>query len=336
MQAGYKWIDDFNGPTQEGVGLEPCNMENNFRFNTGMVYLSDEIRARQNLEVRGNVSVDRILFEGSKVSGIRLVSGETIVTNEVVVSAGVYGTPAILLRSGIGPREHLEALGITVVVDSPVGSRLQEETMFMMSYKLKPEAKVAPLNGSVAVWTRSSDAAPKELDLQLTAFYLPDAGPSGPPVPTFHIWASVVLPRSTGELRLKSRDPKIAPLIDYRLLSHPSDRKRQREIMRIARGITAIEPLASLIEQELSPGPTAQTDEELDAAIDSHGGIFYHATSTAPMGKDPASSVADAQGRVYGVSGLCVADASAFPEIVSTPVNLTVLMLAERIAETMH
>lgn len=123
-----------------------------------------------------------------------------------------------------------------------------------------------------------------------------------------------------------------APWIDYHLLTDPSDRKRQREIIRIARRISETEPLASWVDQELAPGASVQSDEELDAAINASGGIYYHAASTAPMGTDPSSSVVDTKGRVFGITGLVIADASAFPEMISPPVNLTVLMLAERLA----
>ena len=332
LHLGYNWIDDFNGPEQHGVGLEPRNMEDDYRFNAGMTYLRPEVRARQNLTIQGCTQVDRVLFDGKQVKGVLLVGGKTLPADKVVLSAGVFETPAILLRSGIGPKDHLESLGIEVVADLPVGSRLQEQPMFALTYTLKPEAKVDPISGSVAVWTKSQHAVGDELDLQLTAFYQPGVDPAGAPIHTLHIWASVVLPRSTGLLRLKSADPLAAPVIDYNLLADPVDLERQREIIRTARRIAETEPLASWIDQELAPGASAQSDEELDAVIRASGGIYYHAVSTAPMGADPASSVADAQGQVHGVAGLVVADASAFPETVSTPVNLTVIMAAERLA----
>jgi choline dehydrogenase len=332
INAGYDWIDDFNGPEQHGVGLEPRNMENNFRFNAGMTYLSAEVRARKNLSIRGNVQIDRVLFEDSRATGVATVDGETIYGDQIVLSAGVFGTPAILLRSGIGPKDYLQAIGVPVIADLPVGSRLHEQPMFALAYKLKPDTKVDPPNGSIALWTKSKGETGEELDLQLTAFFQPDVDHTGVPIHTLRVWASVVLPRSTGLLRLKSTDANVTPWIDYHLLNDPSDRERQREIIRIARSIAETEPLASLTEEELAPGRASQSDEELDAAIDASGGIYYHATSTAPMGSDLASSVADGQGRVHGVRGLVVGDASAFPEMISPPVNLTVIMLAERIS----
>ncbi|RXH55442.1 GMC family oxidoreductase [Granulicella sibirica] len=332
IQAGYKWIDDFNGSDQEGVGLEPRNMENDVRFNAGMTYLKEDVRARTNLTIRGMAQVDRLFFEKNRASEVVLVGGETIKAGCIVLCAGVFGTPAILLRSGVGPKEHLSTLGIKVVADLPVGSRLQEQPMFALGYKLKPDAKVDPPNGSVALWTKSKDATGDELDLQLTAYFQPDVDHTGTPIHILRIWASVVLPRSTGLLRLKSPDPLVTPWIDYNLLADPSDRERQREIIRIARRIAETRPLADWIEQEVAPGALVQSDDDMDSAINASGGIYFHATSTAPMGADPNVSVTDSKGEIHGLSGIFVADASSFPEIVSPPINLTVIMLAERIA----
>lgn len=114
---------------------------------------------------------------------------------------------------------------------------------------------------------------------------------------TLHIWASVVLPASAGSVKLKSRDPKEKPLIEYRLLSVESDRPRLREVMKLARRVVNTEPLAHLIENELAPGPAVMSDADLDAAIDAGVTIYFHATSTAPMGTDSAA-VADGEGCV--------------------------------------
>ncbi len=336
MHAGYSWVGDFNGPKQNGVGLEPRNMEKEHRFNTGTTYLNAQVRARKNLIIRGGVQVDRILFSGFVVKGVLLVDGTAILAKRVVLTAGVYGTAAILLRSGIGPKQYIGALGLDMIADLPVGSRFQEQPMFAMAYKLKLDAKIDPPSGSVALWTKSKHESGDELDLQLTAFYQPNVDHTGQPILTLNVWASVVLPRSTGLVRLKTVNPMVTPWIDYHLLGDPADRERQREIIQVARNVARQEPLASLIEQELVPGLSVQTDAELNAAIDAAGGIYYHATSTAPMGKNPMTSVVDTNGCVHGLKGLLVADASVFPEMVSAPVNLTVLMVAERISAGMR
>ena len=334
--VGYKWIDDFNRPDQHGVGLEPRNMEDGVRFNAGMAYLNESVRARENLTIWGKSQVDRLLFRGFEVTSVLLVGGETIAADEVVLTSGVFGTPAILLRSGLGPKAHLSALSIPIVAELPVGERLREQPMYALSFQLRADAGVDPPIGSVAVWTASTGSAGDDLDLQLTAFFQPDVDASGAPIETLHIWASVVLPNSTGHVKLTSTDPLAPPEIHYNLLADSADRQRQREIIRIARKIASSEPFASCIDRELDPGSRFQSDAELDSVIDAKGAIYFHATSTAPMGVSAADSVTDSKGRVHGIRGLLVADASAFPEIVSPPVHLTVLMLAERVAASMR
>lgn len=163
----------------------------------------------------------------------------------------------------------------------------------------------------------------------------PDISDTGEQINRLNIWASVVLPQSVGTVRLKSPDPLVTPRIDYHLLEKDSDRKRLKEIMKIARNIVASEPLASLVKMELSPGPDVVNDVDFDRAIAGGAGIYYHATSTVPMGMQDANAVVDDQGRVYGVEGLRVVDASILPEMISPPINLTILMVAERIAKIM-
>ena len=176
-------------------------------------------------------------------------------------------------------------------------------------------------------------ASGDELDLHLSVSVQPDVDAAGAPVRLLRIWAAVVLPRSVGTVRLKSPDPLVTPRIAYSLLADPADRPRLREIVRLARRLARTEPLASLLARELLPGPNIETDAALDAALDAGLVTFYQGTSTAPMGgPDDPAAVVDAEGRVRGLTGLRVADASVFPEMLSVPVNLTVLLVAERIA----
>jgi choline dehydrogenase len=336
INCGFAQIDDFNGKDQHGVGVEPRNMENGERYNAGMVYLSAEVRARPNLTIVGDSLVDRVGFSGKQATTVCLTDGSMVSAKEVVLCAGVYGTPAILLRSGVGPAKHLGGLGIDVVADLPVGEHLQDQPMYPMAWTLKADAQVDPALGSIALWTKSAEATHDELDLQLTAFFQPDLDHFGMPIRTFRVWASVVLPRSVGAVRLKDRDPHVTPSIDYHLLTDPADRRRLREIIKLARRIVQTEPIAAWIDFELSPGSLVQTDADLDAAIDAGVGTYYHGTSTAPMGEHDSASVVGTTGRVHGLDGLRVADASIFPEAISPPTNLTVLMVAERIALAMQ
>ncbi len=294
--TGFAYISDFNGEHQHGVGLEPRNIVGSRRLNTGMIYLSDKVRARPNLTIRGQAHVDRVVLSEKHAKAVRLANGELIPAKEIILCSGVYGSPAILMRSGIGPKEHLQALQIEVQQEAPVGQHFQEQPMFPLSFLLKKKAKGAPPDGSIAVWTRSAETSEQELDLQLTAFVQPDISDTGEQINRLNIWASVVLPQSVGTVRLKSPDPLVTPRIDYHLLEKDSDRKRLKEIMKIARNIVASEPLASLVKMELSPGPDVVNDVDFDRAIAGSAGIYYHATSTVPMGMQDANAVVDDQG----------------------------------------
>ncbi len=335
VAAGFPRVDDFNGEHRGGVGSEMKNVVDGKRVNTAIIYLSAAVRARSNLFLQPDTQVDRIGFEGRRATTVLLVGGEVIDADEIILSAGVFGSPAVLLRSGIGPARHLHQLGIDLVADLPVGDRLQEQPMYSLGYLLKPSTGAVPHGGSGVLWIRSSEGAEDELDLQLSVSVQPDLDARGESVRVLRIWAALVLPRSFGTLRLKSRDPRVTPRIDYNFLSDPSDRPRLTELVKLARSLAKTEPLASLIDREISPGPGVKTDAQLQAALGAGLTTYYHATATAPMGgeTDPAA-VVDEVGRVRKMENLRVVDASILPQAISTPNNLTTMMVAERIAAT--
>lgn len=334
IAAGFNHIDDFNGPTQHGVGIDPFNVVDGVRQNTGMVYLTTAVRERSNLTIRGEAQVDRIEFEGKRAARLRLVSGETLQADEFILCAGVYGSPAILLRSGIGPADHLKEHDIKVVANLLVGDKLRDHPFYYNTYALKQEAgDMHPARGAT-VWTKSAEAVGDELDLQITAEN--SFSPNSPTVRTITLAVAVTMPRSVGSLRLKSRDPHVAPWIDYNLLADSCDRRRILEGVKLSRHIGRTPPLADLIDYEMSPGVHVVSDNDLQAAIAANLDTYHHGSSTAPMGADgDPGAVVDETGRVRQVQSLWVVDASVFPEIPSTPTNLTTIMLAEHIAASM-
>ena len=309
------------------------NIVSGKRLNTSSVYLSEAVLARPNLFVRAQTQVDRIEFDQKRTTGVRLVDGEVIPAEQVVISAGVYGSPAVLLRSGVGPEQHLQEFRIPVIVDLPVGERLQDQPMYTVTYQLKPSVESEPVGGSGVVWTASQEAIGDELDLQLSLSVQPDFDAAGRRIRLLRIWAAVVLPRSFGTVRLKSRNPLVTPRIDYNLLDDASDQRRLKEAVKLARSIATHDPIASMIDKEVTPGSAVENDEALTTAIRAGLMTYYHGTSTLPMGGegDP-HAVVDSKGAVRGIEGLRVVDASIFPEIISSPTNLTTLMLAEHIA----
>lgn len=334
VAAGLDYVGDFNGPRQHGVGVDPFNVVDGVRQNTGMAYLPEAVRARPWLTIRGDVQVDRIEFVGRRAAGVRLVDGEIISAREVVVSAGVYGSPPILMRSGIGRSDELVRHGIGTIADLPVGRRLFDHPFYYNTYALRPDLSEAvfPARG-VTVWTRSTLAAEDELDLQITASDAADE--DSPTGRSLTLATAVMTPASIGYVGLASRDPQAPPVIDYNLLADERDRRRIVEGVKLARRIAAMPALARLIARETAPGEQVQEEDDLLAAIAARLDTYHHGSATVPMGGDAdRTAVVDAVGRVRGVQGLSVVDASIFPEIPSTPTNLTTIMLAERIAQS--
>ncbi|MEU6918424.1 GMC family oxidoreductase [Streptomyces olindensis] len=330
---GIPFVEDFNGPDPQGVGMYPMNVNGDVRINTGMAYLTKDVRVRAELEIRAETLVDRVLFDGPRAVGVVLADGTELRAGEVILSAGSYGTAAILLRSGIGPADDLGALGIPVVSDLPVGLRLQDHPFYYNAYAADPEriGEGLPVIGA-KVWTASSLAGAGELDLHVTATHLFDHSTS-PTGVGFVLAVGLVRPASQGTLTLVSRDPAAAPRIDLNFLAEPEDRRRMVEGIRLARRIGATAPLSGLISQELNPGAEADTDESIERTMLATLDTYHHPTSTAPMGADDdPTAVTDHLGAVRGVEALRVVDASIFPDVPSVATNLTVIAAAEHIA----
>src|SRR6202035_3919116 len=132
-------VSDFNGAVQHGVGPYPLNVVDGVRVNTGMAYLTAAVRARPNLTIRGDAEVDSVVIEGIRAVGVKLVDGEVVPAGEVILAGGAFGSPAILMRSDIGPSDHLSKLGIMTIANLPVGDRLQDQPFFYNVYALKRE-----------------------------------------------------------------------------------------------------------------------------------------------------------------------------------------------------
>ncbi|WP_085695114.1 MULTISPECIES: GMC family oxidoreductase [unclassified Pseudomonas] len=330
---GYRMVDDFDGAQANGVGPYPMNIVDGVRVNTGMAYLTDEVRARKNLQIRADSLVDKVLFEGTRATGVQLANGERLPAGEVILSAGTYGSAAILLRSGIGPGDDLRALQIPQVAELPVGQRLVDHPFYYNAYAAKPDliGRQSPAIGA-KLWTHSRSAAPGELDLHITATHLFPHEQS-PTQVGFVLAVALTRPLSRGRLKLASRDPFAAPDIDLNFLAEPADRRRLLDGIRLARRIGATAPLAGMIHAELNPGPGNDSDEALLTSARATLDTYHHPTSTAPMGRPgDAHAVVDLQARVIGTQGLRVVDASIFPDVPSVATNVTVIATAEHIA----
>ncbi|AYF74156.1 dehydrogenase [Nocardia yunnanensis] len=330
LACGIPATADFNGPQPHGVAPYPMNVVDGVRVNTGMAYLTDEVR-EANLSVRGDVLVDRVVFTDGRAHGVLTADGELITAGEVILCAGTYGSAAILLRSGVGPADHLRELGIPEIADLPVGRTLYDHPFYYNAYAADPERMGAgePLIGA-KVWTASSDAAAGELDLHITATHLIDQKLS-PTGAAFVLAVALTRPRSCGSLTLADIDPRIAPRIDLNFLADPADRRRLLEGVALSRRIGGSAPLAALIDHEMTPG--SDDPAAIEASVRATLDTYHHPTSTVPMGADDdPAAVVDRLGAVRGVPGLRVVDASIFPDAVCAASNPTVIMAAEHIA----
>ena len=330
VAEGYKRVDDFNGVDPEGAGGYPVNIVDGVRQSTSVAYLTHEVRNRKNLDVLGDVVVDRVLFEGTRATGVVDSKGSVYGAKEVILSAGTYGSPAILLRSGVGPARDLTDLGIATLADLPVGQHLQDQPAFYNAYALAEGAvQMSPATGAL-LWFRSSLAADGELDLHISATHLLD-GSYSPTGGAIVLAVAVVLPESVGSLRLASADPNEQPLIDNNFLATERDQLRMLEGVKLSRRLARSSVFDPLQAGELIPG-VAVTDDQLADVVAANLATYGHPTSTVPMGgNDDSRAVVDSQGSVRGLSQLRVVDASIIPVIPSTVTNLTTIMVAERI-----
>jgi choline dehydrogenase len=335
VASGFKQVDDFNGADQDGTGGYPVNVVDEIRQSTAMAYLTAAVRRRPNLTIAGDVNVDRVLFNGSTATGVIADDGTEYHASEVILCGGTYGSPTILLRSGIGPSDDLRRLGIAVVADLPVGERLQDQAFIPNGFALATDhLQMVPAVGSL-LWTASSSASSGELDLHITATHLLP-GSASPTGGAIVLAASVVLPEATGTLKLASRNPKDPPLIDSNYLGTGRDARRMLEAFLIGREITRQPAFARLTAAELIPGDSV-SDDDAAGYVFNNMTAYGHPTSTVPMGSDILPwSVVDSVGAVKGIDGLRVVDASIMPEVPSTVLNLAVIMIAERIFDRVY
>jgi choline dehydrogenase len=360
-EAGIAPVDDFNRGDNEGCGYFEVNQRSGVRWNASKAFLRPVLK-RANLTVLTNVQVDHVMFEGTRASGVSTQwQGSRrgfSARREVILSAGSIGSPAILQRSGIGPRALLTPLGIPVRVDAPdVGGNLQDHLQLRLIFRV---SNVKTLNqvanslwgkcgmGLRYLYDRSGPLA--MAPSQLGAFVRSDpAQPSanlqyhvqplsldrfGEPLHRFAAFTASVCnlrPESRGRVEICSRDPAQAPLIDPNYLSHPTDLKVAADAIRLTRRIVHSPALRRFEPVEYLPGPGLHSQEELEAAAGTIGTTIFHPAGTCRMGTD-ARAVVDPQLRVRGIEGLRVADASIMPTLVSGNTCSPTLMIAEKAA----
>jgi choline dehydrogenase len=326
--AGLPLLADPNSPaTGVGVAAFPANVVDGNRWNAALAYL-EEARDRSNLTIVGGALVDRVELDGVRAVGALCADGCRFEAARVVLAAGAYFSPAILLRSGIGPEAELRRLDIPLVQSLPVGERLLDHYGTGVVWQLSPgqvaEAAVAaeavgPFAAHVVAKAASSECEPGSWDLHLLP-WIHEPGEAG------HFEASTIVfhmkPLSTGQVRLRSRNPADAPLVQRGFLTDPRDLVPLLEGIELARSIGATGPLAGWIAAEVWPG-----EMDPEHYVRDNVRNYFHPAGTCALG-----AVVDRDGGVLGFEGLTVADASLMPTIPRANTNLTTAAIAERIA----
>ena len=335
VAAGHEPVEDHNRPGAVGAGPCPNNTLDGVRMSTSLTWLA-AARGRPNLTVRPDTLVDRVVLAGGRAAGVRLAGGERVDAGLVVLAAGAYGSPVILLRSGVGPADELAALGVPVAADLPgVGRNLTDHPLVRCAVPVRP-GPPCPSFQVVVTWRSSLAADGDLLDLHALPGRSDLAGAESPTGATGFVLVGLMKPRSRGRLWLRSADPADPPHVDPAYLSHPDDLARMVEGLRMARALLRAGPLAALAAgPELAPGKRVADGDQpaLAAFVRADVSPYHHPVGTCAMGPDPtAGAVVDARGRVHGVDSLVVADASVMPEIPAANTNLPTIMVGERIA----
>jgi choline dehydrogenase-like flavoprotein len=350
VDAGYEPNADFNGPQQLGVGRFQLTQRNGMRWSTADGFLRPALE-RANLTVITDVLAQRVVFDAERATGVEFSSdGEVQVVRadrEVVLSAGAYGTPQLLLLSGVGPADDLTALGIGVVQDLPVGHGLQDHVLCAVNYltaeeslltasspanlALLREAGRGPLTSNIAegggfIQTRSGLTGPDvELNSGPVLFF--DEGLGAPRVDGTVIAVCVVNPQSRGQVRLRSAVADAAPRILHNYLTTEDDRRSVIEGLRAAIEIARRPALREVITGAFD-APASDTDSQLLAHARRTAQTYYHPTSTAAIG-----SVVDNELNVLGLENLRVVDASVMPTVPRGNTNAPTIMVAEKAAD---
>ncbi|RAR66642.1 choline dehydrogenase-like flavoprotein [Paraburkholderia unamae] len=359
-EAGFRLNDDFNGEQQEGVGFYQVTQRGGERCTVARAYLYG--RERTNLHLIAGATVLRVSFDGARASGVELARGGAVETlrarAEVILAAGAFNSPQLLMCSGIGPADELRALGIPVRHDAPeVGRNLLDHIDFTFNkrvhssetvgYSLRGAARMTAglakyLHGRRGMLTTNvaeaggflksrAELARPDLQLHFCTAIVDDHSRRLHWGHGYSLHVCVLRPASRGTVTLVSADARVAPVIDPRFLSDARDLDLLVEGARMARRILDAPALAKMGGRELYTH-AGQSDAQLRETIALHADTIYHPVATCRMGGD-ARSVVDAQLRVRGVEGLRIADASVMPTLIGGNTNAPSVMIGERAAD---
>jgi choline dehydrogenase len=364
IEAGIPANPDFNGARQEGVGYYQTTTSNRRRWSAARAYLGPA-RGRRNLTVVTEAHASRILFDGARAIGVEYRTREGLkqarVRGEIVVSGGVYGSPQLLQLSGLGPAELLQHLGIRVVRDMPgVGGNLHDhfntylvwrcaqkvtindlamsgvrKAMAGVQYALLRSGHLSNAGIYAGVFVRS-DPRLEQPDLQINMFGWSAlerlrTGIKPHPFSAFTLSPVHLRPEGRGTVRIRNADPAAPPEIRFNFLASRYDFDALIYGARLARKIAAQPALKPYVVEEVVPGPAVDSDEQMIEEIRLRGVSNLHPVGTCRMGRE-IDAVVDPRLRVYGITGLRVADASIMPQVPGGNTNAPSIMIGEKCA----
>lgn len=368
VEAGLPRNPDFNGATQEGIGIYQITTRNGFRCSAATAYLAPA-RRRANLRVITAAQATRVLFDGKRAVGVEYRQGgetrQVRARRAVILSAGAVNTPQLLQLSGVGDPDLLKRHGIDVVHAAPaVGRNLQDHIGFDHLYRsrrptlndvLRPWwgrlrvglryvlTRGGPLSLSVNQGGGFFRTGPERTRPNMQLYFSPvsytralpgrRALMSPDPFPGFLVGVSNCHPTSRGQLAIRSADPFAAPEIQPNYLSTEEDVQELLEAAHFLRRLSRTGPMREIIEEEIRPGAGILDDEALIADIRARSGSVFHPCGTCAMGPDAAASVVDPRLRVHGLEALRVVDASVFPRITAGNLNAPTIMVGEKGAD---
>ncbi|ETX04368.1 MAG: hypothetical protein ETSY2_29200 [Candidatus Entotheonella gemina] len=340
---GFDHSPDHNDPAASGVGAVPLNNPNGIRWSTALGYLN-MARHRLNLTIKPNCTVHRLLFEGRRATGGEVeCGGERFVVEgeEIVLSGGSIGSPHMLMLSGVGPAENLREAGVAPVHELPgVGQNLRDHPIVYLAFKTRdshPLDGLAPRMQVALRYTAEGSHLRNDLQVLMQSFATQRIDRGGDRMTPLGIGMIAVLNLAvgSGEIRLTSTDPHAQPFLDYNYLQDEFDRRRLREVVRLCVRLSEHETFRDIIESRLTPtGADLASDDALDAYLLREAMSGQHISGTCKMGPDSdPMAVVDQFGKVHGLEGLRVADASIMPDCIRANTNVTTMVIGERIAD---
>ncbi len=362
QEAGFPLNDDFNGAEQEGLGVYQVTQHQGQRWTAAHAYLRPHLPQRRNLRVETGCTVTRILFENQRATGVEyLQNGQRKILKaqrEVILAAGAFQTPQLLQLSGIGNAAHLQAMGIPVQQHLPgVGENLQDHPDFVFQYRsrsldllgisaggtvrLTKEALryqrerrgMLSSNGAESGGFLKTDPALPAPDIQLH-FVIAMLDDHARKLHTGHGFSChmcLLRPKSRGSVRLQSKDPLAAPLIDPAFLAEEEDLEAMVKGFRLTQKLMQAPSLRMWADKDLRTA-NATSDDAIRALLRAHTDTVYHPVGSCRMGRD-AMAVVDPQLRVHGIQGLRIADASVMPTLIGGNTNAPTMMIGEKLAD---